>query len=213
LRADAASRRELASDGRARAWLASWTVRSCRKARERSAALSHGLRTLALSRFPADVETLAREVEKRFAFMIRRDAAYLNWRFVGSPSKLHRAFGVYDRVEVLVGYAVVQRPRPGETIGYLVDVVARDERALAAAIEAGLAELESAGAGLVRATAIDGSWWNRVLVDKGFRAPKPDNHLIVILHPHQVEHPLVKAARDVRGWYFTDGDRDDETMG
>ncbi|MCC6407278.1 MAG: GNAT family N-acetyltransferase [Planctomycetes bacterium] len=213
LRTDAAARRELAVDGRARAWLAPFTARTCRGARRRRAVLGDGLRTLPLARFPRDVEALARTVEKRFAFMIRRDAEYLNWRFANSPSKLHRIVGVYDGAERFAGYVVVQVPRPGEPVGYLVDVLAHDERALAAALETGIATLESAGASLVRATAIDGSWWQRVLVDVGFRAPKPENHLTVILHPHQTDHPLVKAARDVRGWYFTDGDRDDETMG
>ena len=47
----------------------------------------------------------------------------------------------------------------------------------------------------------------------GFVRPRAENHLIVILHVHQAEHALVAAARDPRSWYFTDGDRDDETMG
>jgi hypothetical protein len=65
----------------------------------------------------------------------------------------------------------------------------------------------------VRATAIDGSWWSGQLVSAGFLPPRPENHLSVILHVHQPDHPLVSAARDIRGWYMTDGDRDDETMG
>jgi hypothetical protein len=35
----------------------------------------------------------------------------------------------------------------------------------------------------------------------------------VILYVHEPGHPLVAAAREVRRWYLTDGDRDDETMG
>lgn len=213
LRADAGARRELARDGRARAWLAAWTARGCRAARARGATLGRGYRCLALQRFPREVEELARRVERRFAFMIRRDADYLNWRFADSPSRLHRILGVYDDAEAFVAYAVVQLPRAEEPLGYLVDVLGADDAALAAAIEAGLSTLEAAGTSLVRATAIDGSWWSRVLASKGFRPPKPENHLTVILHPHQPEHPLVKAARDPRAWYFTDGDRDDETMG
>ena len=47
----------------------------------------------------------------------------------------------------------------------------------------------------------------------GFLPPKPDNHLIVILHTHRPDHPLARAARNASAWYLTDGDRDDETMG
>ena len=112
-----------------------------------------------------------------------------------------------------MGYAVVQLPRPGAALGFLVDVLGRDAAAVAAACEAGLAVLDQAGAVVVQATALDGSWWRERLIEAGFRPPKADNHLIVILHPHEADHPLVAAARSTSGWYFTDGDRDDETMG
>ena len=115
--------------------------------------------------------------------------------------------------ERFAGYAVVQAPRPGEAVGYLVDVLAPEPGALAAALVAGLDELERSGASVVQATAVDGSWWSERLQEAGFQAPKPENHLIVILHPHDQKHPLVRAARDTSGWYLTDGDRDDETMG
>ena len=111
-----------------------------------------------------------------------------------------------------MGYVVVQLPRAGETLGYLVDVLALDERALAAALSAGLASLERAGAGAVRATAIDGSW-SGVLQRSGFLAPKADNHLRVIVWENDPAHPLCRAAADLSRWYLTDGDRDDETMG
>lgn len=207
------ARRVLAADGRTRGWFAGFTRRSCAAARERLVADGRGLRALALQRFPREVDALSRTVEKRFAFMIRRDAEYLNWRFADSPSKLHRIVGIFDSSERFVAYVVVQLPRPGECVGYLVDVLAAGEQSLAAALAAGLDGLEASGAALARATAIDGSWWSGVVARAGFRPPKEENHLTVILHPHQPQHSLVKAARDVRGWYFTDGDRDDETMG
>jgi hypothetical protein len=145
--------------------------------------------------------------------MVRRDAEYLNWRFLEAPSGLHRAVGLFDRQGALAAYAVVQLPRPGEHGGYLVDLLGRDAPAVRAAIAAGLGALEAAGAAYVEATAMDGSWWAERLAENGFARPRAENHLIVILGAHQAEHPLVAAARDPRQWYFTDGDRDDETMG
>jgi GNAT superfamily N-acetyltransferase len=213
LQQGAAARAVRAVDGRLKALSVPFAAWSGRRARARLRESSRGLRNLPLGLFPPEVSGLSRAIEKRFAFMVRRDADYLNWRFRKGPSGLHRAIGVYDDSEALVGYAVVQAPRPGDSVGYLVDVLGLDERALATAVEAGLATLEAAGAAVVRATAIDGSWWSRMLAQMAFQPPRPENCLSVILHTHRPEHPLARAARDVRGWYFTDGDRDDETMG
>jgi GNAT superfamily N-acetyltransferase len=174
---------------------------------------SNVLRARELARFPREVEALSRAVEKRFALMVRRDAAYLDWRFAKSPSGLHRSIGIYAASGELVGYCVVQLPRESECVGYLVDVLACDDASVAAAIESGLARLESAGASLVQATAIDESWWSGWLERAGFVRAKSDNHLMVIAHVNDRDHLLVKAARDASKWYLTDGDRDDETMG
>jgi GNAT superfamily N-acetyltransferase len=210
----AAARLERAKDGRVASWTWPWTVLRARASRKTLArASASGLRALELEKFPSDVEALSSAVEKRFAFMVRRDAAYLDWRFAKSPSRLHRVIGVYDANGALAAYCVVQVPREGECVGYLVDVLARDDAALATAIGAGLDRLKQSGAALVRATAIDGSWWSAELARAGFVPPKPENHLTVIVHAHDRDHPLAKAARDASKWYLTDGDRDDETMG
>ena len=113
----------------------------------------------------------------------------------------------------LRGYVVIQLPRPGQPVGYLVDVLGADDSLAGAALEVGLAQLERAGASVVEATAIDGSWWRAMLERSGFGPPRDDNHLIVIQQPLQPEHPLTRAAADASRWYFTDGDRDDETVG
>ncbi len=213
LRGDSRTRAARSSDGRWRAWTSAFAARRSRRVRSEIDQRARGVRSVPLSRFPREVLALAKSVEKRFALMVRRDADYLNWRFQGTPSGLHRAIGIFDDAESLLGYVVVQLPRKGDVVGYLVDVLALDERTLAAAFSAGIAELVRADAGLIRATAIEGSWWENVLEEHGFVGSRPENRLSVILHPHREDHPLVKAARDVRGWYFTDGDRDDETMG
>jgi len=210
--ADAAARAARFGDGRLARLCVPWHARAGRKARARLARAGTALTVRSLEAFPAEVEALSRAVEPAFGFMVRRDADYLNWRFGRSPSGLHRVLGVF-RARALAGYVVVQVPRAGEAVGYLVDVLAPEADARAAAIAAGLDELERAGASVVQATAIDGSWWAERLREAGFQRPKPENHLIVILHPHQPDHPLVAAARDTSRWYLTDGDRDDETMG
>ena len=165
-----------------------------------------------LGSFPPEVDALARAVEKRFALMIRRDKTYLDWRFFQAPSGLHRVAGLYER-ERFRGYVVVQLPRPGERLGYLVDLLAEDDAAAAGAILAALDLLDFAGAAAVRATAVDGSWWSAQLARAGFLPPKRANHLWVYVRPLDPAHALMERARDASKWYLTDGDRDDETMG
>ncbi len=198
-----------------------WRALRLPAARRRGAAARRRLRAASegrfgvrrIERFDAAVDALSREVEPRFALMVRRDHAYLNWRFIDTTTGLHTPLGVYDAAGELCGYVIVQRPREGEVVGYLVDVLARDEAALAQALEAELAQLEATGAELVQATAVDDSWWEAELRRAGFEPPRAENHLIVIVHLHDPAHPLARAARDASGWYLTDGDRDDETMG
>ena len=209
----AAARRERARDGRLRALLLPIARLRCKRARARLGRTAQTCLTRPIERFPQAVAELSRKIEKRFAFMVRRDAAYLDWRFVRSPSGVHRCVAIENAAGELIGYAVVQVPREGSCVGYLVDLLALSDAAVAAALTWGFDALEASGAALVQATAIDGSWWNHVLVESGFQAPRPDNHMIVILHPQRADHPLTRAARNTGAWYFTDGDRDDETVG
>jgi len=213
LRATPIARAEAFKDGRLRRWRTPLDAFLGRRRLRASQGTLSGFRVERdLAEYPPATVELSRALERRFAFMVRRDAAYMNWRFRDNPSGLHEGLALY-RGDELSAVVVVQRPREAGGIGYLVELLAPDEPAVEAAFHAALSRLNDLGAGVVQATAIDGTWWNGALLAHGFRAPKPDNHLIVILHPHQREHPLVAAARDTSGWFFTDGDRDDATMG
>jgi len=213
LKSDGEARRERQVDGRLRALMTPLGHMKGKRARARLRERSRPLVARPLERFPAEVEALSRAVEPRFSLMVRRDAAYLNWRFMDNPSGLHRAFGLFDPAGSLVGYVVIQVPRPGSSLGYLVDLLAPEEAAVAGCMEAGLAALDECGASVARATALDGSWWRKTLEASGFLAPRPENQLTLILYTNDPEHPVARAARDVASWYLTDGDRDDETMG
>lgn len=214
LKSDAAARAERAKEGRLAGWLAPLGARRGRSAR-RALSRSGGARFTwrEIEEFPLEVQELSRAVEPRFALMVRRDKRWLDWRFVKTPSGLHRALGVFDETGAFAGYAVIQTPRESEAVGYLVDVLARSDEAVAAALEAGLSGLEQCNASVVQATAIDGSWWSAKLRSANFLPPRTESHLDVIVYVHQPEHPLARAALDAKGWYLTDGDRDDETMG
>lgn len=214
LRNDAPARAERAKEGRLAGWTTVFAARHARRLRAVAARASSGHSLVPIDAgFPAAVDELSRAVERQFAFMVRREKNYLDWRFLKSPSRLHRAFEVRDAAGAFAGYCVVQLPRPGSALGYLVDVLARDTKSLSAAIGGGIDALERRGAAIVQATAIDGSWWQARLLEHGFVPPRRQNFLTIILHAHAPDHALARAARDPRSWYFTDGDRDDETMG
>jgi GNAT superfamily N-acetyltransferase len=213
LRSDAAARTWRRREGLLKALGTAWLARAGAKARADMRSELAKLRVDELREFPRDVDELARAVETRFEFMLRRTKSYLDWRFFRAPSRLHRAFALRTPEGALRGYVVVQLPRPAQPVGYLIDVLGAGDAVVAAAIETGLAQLERAGASVVEATAIDGSWWCEQLRRHGFGAPRAENHLTVIQQPLQPDHPLARAAADASKWYFTDGDRDDETMG
>ncbi len=212
LRADGRTRQARLADGRRRAWLSFLDQRRGAAALARMRKRAGELSIRPLERFPAEVLQLSKSIEARFEFMVRRDADYLNWRFFQAPARMHQVLGAYDAAQRLLGYVVLQKP-DARGVGYLIDLLALTDPVRDGLIAAGLVKLQSQGASIARATAIDGSWWNLVLQQSGFVPPKPDNHLVVILHTHQVDHRLAKAAAQASRWYFTDGDRDDETMG
>ena len=211
-RSDAAGRALRAREGRLRALALPLARLRCAGQRRRLERGARGYPVRPLERFPEEVRGLAAEVEARFDFMVRRDADYLNWRFIDTTTRLHSALGVYDAEDALVGYAVVQRPGD-DGVGFLVDLLAPDPAVQAAAVTGALELLDEAGALAVQATAIDGSYWSSVLQEAGFLAPKPENHLIVIRYLHDREHALAEPTSDASRWYVTDGDRDDESMG
>lgn len=217
LRADAGARAVLAPEergGRARALLApidALRLASARRALRRSAAGRFTVR--AIDAFPPEVQELSRAEERRFAWMARRDRAWLEWRFLKTPSKLHRAYGVFDETGDMRGYVVVQLPRAGEARGWISDVLVRGDEARAAAFEAAFEALSAAGASVASAHAIEGSWWSDALRSAGLRPSSDRQALSVIAWVCDPEHPLARSAVRAADWHLTDGDRDDETVG
>jgi GNAT superfamily N-acetyltransferase len=170
------------------------------------------LNTMAIPRFGAEVDALYERVAPDFEFMVRRDQDYLNWRFMEAPSQAFRAHGVYDASGTMQGYAIVQLPESGASVGYVVDLLANDEAAFAAAMDAALGHLLKSSAAVAHAHAMEGSWWEERLRFSGFRAGKAADYKAVIAYVHDREHSAGRAALDASKWYFCDGDRDDELV-
>ena len=213
LHVDAAARAERMRAGRLAAAGVRWS--SWRGNMRRGKLRTHSfdkVNVVPLQRFDASVDEVAARVSADWPWMVRRDHVYLNWRFMDAPSGRFQAQGAFDLAGRTVGYVVVQLPAAGEKLGYLVDLLGLDPTAVAALVEVALRHLHKAGASVVRAHAIAGSWWERTLRGAGFRAGKRDDFKLVIVHPNDPGHPLAEAALDPPSWYFTDGDRDDELV-
>lgn len=163
------------------------------------------------TRFPSEVVELSQALERCHALALRRDPEWLDWRFFHARSQVFRAFGLY-RGDKLVAYFVLQRPS-ADGVAWLADAAASNEAASDAAGAAALAQARADGACAVRANAIDGGPWARLLDRWGYQDPRPHDHLIVIAHIHAPSHPAAQEALDASRWWFTDADRDDETMG
>lgn len=217
LASDAGARRERHRAGRLASLAVPWSYWRGTMARGRMRNRAwEKVNTLAIPRFDDEVDAIWKAVAKDFDWMVRRDANYLNWRFMDAPSGRFRAHGVYDPEGTMRGYAVVQLPEgtgvDAAATGYVVDLVAVDEVAFAAAMDAALGHLRKAGASVARAWAIVGSWWEGALKGAGFRAPKAEDFKVVIAMVHDKKHPLGQAALSPHKWFFTDGDRDDEVV-
>jgi hypothetical protein len=161
------------------------------------------------ARFPDEVGALCADVAPRFDWMVLRDKAYLDWRFIDAPSGLFRARTLHDASGVLVAYAVIQLPRADSAVGFIADLVGVDAGAEGAALEVALAALEAAGASVARAYAMQASAWERLLERGGFRRPR--GYKPVGAYALTSDDALSVATMHTSRWYFTDGDRDDET--
>lgn len=218
LRVDAAARQRRVADGRLAALKLGLDRRRCLRARQGLGSLPAGWLLRPLERFAPHserIKVLSQAVEQRFQFMLRRDARFLDWRFVDTPSKVHRSFGLFDQAGELQGYCVVQPPQTGGAVGvgYLVEFLCPDEALVGPLMGAALQQLERVGASIAEAWSVDGSWWQGRLAAAGFLSVRPENHLFVYHFALDEAHPLAAAAQDASTWYLTDGDRDDELMG
>jgi len=213
LHVDAAARAERMRAGRLASAAVPWTFWRglMRRGKLRTQSFDK-VNVVPIPRFDAAVDAVTESVSANWPWMVRRDHAYLNWRFLSAPSGRFQAHGAFDPSGRMVGYVVVQMPDKGEKVGYLVDLLGLDEVAVAALLEVALRHLHKAAASVARAHAIAGSWWERTLRGAGFRAGKRADYKIIIVHSNAADHPLAQAARDPSKWYFTDGDRDDELV-
>jgi GNAT superfamily N-acetyltransferase len=106
-----------------------------------------GIRVHPVAAFGGEYDTLWERCRAGYAMSVRRDARYLNWKYVACPSRAY-AFHEARRGEALAGFAVSRHEDlRGIRLGWLIDVFAEpsDHEAKDALIDAVLAAFRKAG--------------------------------------------------------------------
>jgi len=172
-----------------------------------------GLDIRELTSFDQRATELALRVERPGRIMVRRDAEYLNWRFLRNPRCEYRAFGAFagDR---MAGYLVsrfnLARPNPrreGEVVDWLADDSHDDGLSpLDALLATALDTHVEAGAGLVTCAAY-GAGIEAAARANGFRLRERQTIPFFVRAAQEDVHRRLSSGE---GWFVTRGDLDVE---
>ena len=154
-----------------------------------------------------EVDDLAARSAAFARCILRRDAAYLRWRWLDQPGGRWTMLGVRDGDGRLRGITV-EGMKEGEMhgpspVGRIGDLLADGPTATRVLLDAATRTLESNGCGIVLLDLNDPRPWSRsACVRAGFlpRGRGPNVHLAGL--------PGSDAARDLDSWYLTLGDTD-----
>jgi GNAT superfamily N-acetyltransferase len=171
--------------------------------REQSSA-GADVRVVSITGFSSAYDTLWEHARGSFAMCVRRDAAYLNWKYVACP---HVRYDLWEaqRAGQLCGYAVSRTAEhQGSTLGWILDVFANatDEGAQDALLGSVLAAFRARGVTRVQAFASSAALGS-ALRRRGFmRGPSPMQFCV------RSRVPDGGALQDVARWHVTFGDSD-----
>jgi hypothetical protein len=160
--------------------------------------------------FAADHDRLWQEMAATVVCTVKRDASYLNWKYVRQPGqnfvRLQLRDG--DRVRAV---AILGLRQPDEAYKYrrafLVDVVAplTDSELLNDVARAAIDAAARAGADALSCMHISAPL-SAALKNAGFRMRTPERHLLV--RPADLDDASRRAVLSARSWFVTQGDSD-----
>lgn len=127
--------------------------------RQRVATEVPGIGVRRIDRFGAEYDALWKRTRASYAMCVRRDAVYLNWKYVQCP---HRSYALWEarRGEQLVGFAVSRHvDHQGLRLGWILDVFtdAEDQPAQNALIAEVLEDFRRAGVARAQAFSMNNS--------------------------------------------------------
>lgn len=157
-------------------------------------------------RFGHDIDRLWERVAPRLDLAVRRDAAYLNWKYV-EPPHVRYSIAVLRRDDDPHGYAVYRHLRePQGRVTQIVDFLVdpSDERGLKTLLRWIDREARAEDSDKIRAY-VQHARFRRVLRRSGFFAVKSNVRLNAKVNAVQVPQDFYDAND---GWHFTWGDGD-----
>jgi hypothetical protein len=159
-----------------------------------------------IRRFDSSIDELWERVAPRFGLAVRRDARYLNWKFLEPPHVRYTA-AVLKRGTDVQGYAIYRHLRePQGRVTQIVDLFAdpSDERGLKTLVRWVDREAQSADSDKIRCYATHASL-RRVLRRSGYFAVKSDIDLTMKVNAVDVPRGFFES---IDRWHFTLGDGD-----
>jgi GNAT superfamily N-acetyltransferase len=165
-----------------------------------------GIRTV--NRFDDGVSTLWERVAAQFAFAVRRDAAYLNWKFVDAPHVTYQR-AVIQKNGTTAGYVIIRHvEQDGWRATILADFLAdpADPGALGALLHWVDREALNAQADVIRVSSAHARF-NATLRSYGYENLSPSIRLVAKINAVPVP-PTYYDSLD--NWHVTVGDSDND---
>ena len=161
-----------------------------------------------VQRFDDSFTALWEELAPKFALAVRRDAAYLNWKYVNAPH-VRYSIAALRRDNRNVGYAVYRHfTEPRGRVTLLVDFLADpdDEQGLETLLRWVDREARQADSDKIRTFAMHAGF-RRILRRSGYFLVKSTMEFVVKINGLAVEPPFYEQTDN---WHVTLGDSDQD---
>jgi hypothetical protein len=161
-----------------------------------------------IQRFDETFTTLWDELAPKFALAVRRDAAYLNWKYVSAPH-VRYSIAVLRREDRNIGYAVYRHlHEPRGRVTLLVDFLTDpdDETALETLLQWIDREARQADSDKIRTFATHAEF-RRVLRRSGYFQVKSSMEFVVKVNAIDVQPAFYE---NIDTWHVTIGDSDQD---
>jgi hypothetical protein len=161
-----------------------------------------------IQRFDDTFTTLWDELAPKFALAVRRDAAYLNWKYVSAPH-VRYSIAVLRREDRNIGYAVYRHlHEPRGRVTLLVDFLTDpdDETALETLLQWIDREARQADSDKIRTFATHAEF-RRVLRRSGYFQVKSSMEFVVKVNAIDVQPAFYE---NIDTWHVTIGDSDQD---
>jgi len=161
----------------------------------------------AISHFDQRFDGLGSAMRLHQPVMCVRDGAFLEWRYRDAPTGDYPALAVIEPNGSVGALSVLTRVQAGlGSYGKFMDILYRDEEALAEIIDASLKEFERMGVDVIVSIGLSQRIRSELLV-AGFRTIARTRPFLIKSNLDAAETALL---RDVRNWYIAPGDGDED---